>query len=702
MQNYCSVHHKDNIMHKHCRNFLLLCTLSLPVEAQEVLEAIEVSEKYEHLTPQYWEENVGTQILSGKKNTITNLKDIPKLQTNNYRQASFKTPGLLISEIPNESLAALTYRGLGDPHESAHILLLQDGIPVAADMFGYPAHYYAPALPMVDKFQFIRGGSALHYGPQPGGAVNYLSRPLKRTQASSGYASVAGGSFNLLTTNHAVYGKIGDHAYGIEFYRRQGDGPQKINSDFNADYVQIRDHIFKGQNTFKISFNGYNSDHGETGGFAKRRGVNLNTFGDDQTLASKRYDRLKVHRAQLSVAVDRRIDETSLVEVKFWGTAYNRYSKRQNQDGGLATFGALYSGTTNQIVDQRYFGYNGEVRYLKNYMLFGNEQTFSAGLLSYNLLSPLVIETGNRPDANHGTVTRRTARATHTNSSFAENRFAFGNFLITPGIRVENIRQIIEERKGGALREKDNQDVVPLLGIGLSYHATNESQIYANVSEAYKPLTWADAIATNVNETVAGDIEASKTLNSEIGHRGQTDTFNWDVSVFFIRYENRIAKIGTEYTNSGGGTHQGVDAAGEFKLKGSFNVYANTSFLNAKFSSGPLKNLTPQYAPKNISRVGIIYHKEDQVKIALMGVFLSRHYANDNNGNGPTTNSGNDFEIPAYSVFDLTGDWHISKEWMLSAGLNNLLNKNYYSRIRSDGVIWSLGRNFYAGLTYQF
>lgn len=690
---------------------LSIFTAILPTFAQTTLETIEVTESKEGSFSGYWEENKGTQIFSGKKNTVTELKQIPKLQTNNYRQATSQTPGLLISEIPNESLAAITYRGLGDPHESYNLLLLQDGLPVAADMYAYPAHYYSPALPMMDKFQFIRGGAALHYGPQPGGVVNYMSFPIKKDQANSGNFGASGGTYNLLTTNNSFFGSKKDHSYAVEFYRRQGDGPQRINSNFIADYVQLRDHIFKGKNTFKINFNGYNSDHGETGGFSKITGIDRNVFGDDLGNASKKHDRLKVHRAQISFGLDHKIDDTQTIEASIWGNAYNRYSKRQDK-GTAPTFGGTYNAATNQITDQRYFGYNAQIRYLKNYSFFGDDHTFSAGYLNYNLISPLVQEAGAKADANHGAVTRRTDRETHTNSYFMENRFSFDNFMLTPGIRIENIRQSVNERVGGALRKKDETDNVPILGLGFAYHVTDESQIYANLSEAYKPLTWADAIPSSPVETVASDIKAAKTLNSELGYRGQTDKVNWDFSIFFIRYENKIAKVGTVYQNSGAGTHKGIDAATEFKisnilpqfkLKGDFNFYANISLLDARYTRGSLKDKTPQYAPKTMSRVGFIYNKENLLKVALMGVIVGRHFADDNNGNGASgTNSPNDFEIPSYTVLDLTGDWQFKKNWTVSAGINNLLDKQYYSRIRSDGVIWAMNRNYYAGLTYQF
>jgi Fe(3+) dicitrate transport protein len=693
------------------RKFLIsLVLLPAFTHAQEALDTIEVTEKKSDSFFEFWEENKGTQIFSGKKNTVTSLKEIPQLQTNNYRQATSQTPGLLISEVPNESLAAITYRGLGDPHESYNLLLLQDGIPVASDMYGYPAHYYSPALPMMQQVQFIRGGAGLLFGPQPGGVLNYISRPLEQNQKLSGQVNVTGGSYDLLATNNAVFGSSGNNSYGIEFYRRQGNGPQRSNSDFHADYVQIRNHTFAGKNKYKVSFNGYNSDHGEPGGFTKETGTGQNTFGGDIRNNTKEHDRLKVNRAQLAVGLEHRFDETSQLDANLWAGVYRRYSKRQNGN----RFGQTPTGNNNQINEQNFNSFSGDVRYLKNYSAFGSEHTLSAGVMSYNIDSPIESGNGATVDSNRPTAASRThaMRLSRVNSAFLENRFAFGNLMITPGMRFENIRQSLRNTTNGTYGEVNNN--VPLLGLGVAYHVSETSQVYANFSESYKPLTYSEAVPTTTNEIVEGNIDPSMFWTYELGYRGQTTYLNWDTSVFLINYDNKLAKVDTgnldgsnnrifALRNSGRGRHTGVDLAGEFKLSqlfptlrpmGNFNLYANTAYLEARYTGGPLNGNTPQYAPKNITRTGLIYSNEDQLKIALMGVFSGRHFADDSNTER--------FEIPYYMVWDLTADWQFRKHWLLSLGINNLFDRQYYSRVRNDGIQWALDRNYYAGVSYQF
>ena len=234
------------------------------------------------------------------------------------------------------------------------------------------------------------------------------------------------------------------------------------------------------------------------------------------------------------------LDDKSKLQVNLWATAYRRYSQSQNTTG--SNFGRFPTGTTNSIVTQQYYGYNGEIRYLRNY----GEHTFTAGYLNYNLLSPYVAETGSAVDSNHGDVTRRLDRTTNTNSFFAENRFAFGNLMVTPGVRVENIRQTIDERKNtanGASRDVDHTENVPLFGLGMAYHLNDQSQLYANVSESYKPVTYQEAVPlTNTSTSISGDIDPSKILSYELGYRTQTDKFVVDASAFFIRYENKFGR----------------------------------------------------------------------------------------------------------------------------------------------------------------
>jgi Fe(3+) dicitrate transport protein len=127
---------------------------------------------------------------------------------------------------------------------------------------------------------------------------------------------------------------------------------------------------------------------------------------------------------------------------------------------------------------------------------------------------------------------------------------------------------------------------------------------------------------------------------------------------------------------------------------GSLSLYANATFLDAEFVSGPLEGRTPRFAPDYLVRGGVIYRLRDRCKIALLGTFAGESFADD-------ANTQERF-IPAYTVWDLTAEVKIYKEISLNAGINNLFDEAYYARIANTGIDPAAGRNFYGGFSVKF
>mgnify|MGYP006317129767 CR=1 FL=1 len=116
----------------------------------------------------------GTDVYDGKKTAVIDPTEAPKIVNDNYRQALSRTPGLVLAE-ESTPLLSIGYRGL-DPHRTQFTQVLKDGIPIAADLFGYPENYYMPPLDAVQQIDVVHGGAALLYGPQPGGALNFVMK----------------------------------------------------------------------------------------------------------------------------------------------------------------------------------------------------------------------------------------------------------------------------------------------------------------------------------------------------------------------------------------------------------------------------------------------------------------------------------------------------------------------------------------------
>jgi Fe(3+) dicitrate transport protein len=59
--------------------------------------------------------------------------------------------------------------------------------------------------------------------------------------------------------------------------------------------------------------------------------------------------------------------------------------------------------------------------------------------------------------------------------------------------------------------------------------------------------------------------------------------------------------------------------------------------------------------------------------------------------------------VPAHAVWDLTAEWRVPGTAIrLIGGVNNLLDEDYYSRVRADGIDPAPRRHGYLGAAIEF
>ena len=237
---------------------------------------------------------------------------------------------------------------------------------------------------------------------------------------------------------------------------------------------------------------------------------------------------------------------------------------------------------------------------------------------------------------------------------------------------------------------------------------------------------------TDGTALVPSDLEDSKAWQYEIGFRGRPKNWvSWDVSAFLLDFDNQIGRIAlpggfSTVANVGRARHFGAEIAAELDViglaealaghqpatagkdgkttaaptladrYGSLSLYGNVMFLDAEFVSGPLDGRTPRYAPDYLVRAGIIYRApQERFTVAFTGTLVGDSYADD--ANTPSRH------VPASMVWDLTAEAKVWKDIVsVNAGINNLFDADYYSRIRDDGIDPAYGRNFYLGMSLKF
>jgi len=657
----------------------------------------------------------GVQINSGKKTTEADLEAIPPIASNNYRQAFTQLPGLLTSEVSNESFASFSYRGMGDPHESFNMNLLRNGLPIAADMYGYPANYYVPPIDSVQSIQFIRGGASLMYGPQVGGALNFVTRKPDPKAPASVYSKQVFGERNFFSTYNELSGTSGNVSYLGFFHRRQSDGFRDENSDYGVNNGNMMFAIEASPKAkWTVEFDAYDADHGEAGGLTLETGEGLANYNENRFQSSVLYDRLRIQRYSGTVGLEYEVDADTTIVARAFGGYYDRFSRRQSA-GTANPFGGIYNGTTNTIADQEFSTVGLDARVAHKWKMFGEEQNLAAGFLLYGVDSPFTQEQGSTPWADSGTLQRDIDRTTRTGSLFAENRFNFGRLKITPGARIEMIDIGVDENIPTTpelgLRTEDDFTAVLLPGVGVGYDLSPDTEAYANATTGYKPKTYADVVPLNSGDTISNDLDPAHSSMYETGVRGTPMSWmRFDSSVFLTTFTDQFGRVGSNIQNVGDSRTYGLDLMTEFaavKLYdsvvgsrlsdyiGNINLFWNAQFLNAEFTDGPVDGKTPQYAPDYVMRTGVRYDYDSRYKLAFLGTLVDDHYADD-------ANTANRY-IPSYRVWDLTGEAElIPSRLSLVAGVNNIFDEKYYARIRSNGIDPGLPRNVYGGVVLKF
>jgi Fe(3+) dicitrate transport protein len=701
----------------------VLCTVLLPgllfaQSSPRVLDTLTVYGESENDSiiqnpfPEAVEDN---RIFSGKRATVIDLDALPKVQANNYRQALALTPGLLYSE-ETTPLVSLGFRGIGTPDRAQFLQVLKDGIPIHSDPFGYPEAYYMPPLDVVDRLEFIRGGAALMFGAQPAGALNYVTHMPVTDKPFTFRTQNVFGTDDFYSNYTSFSGTSGSTGYYGYFNHRESNGFREANSRYSLDGGLFKlVQSFSKSTRLVLSLDVYEEKHREPGG------LSLPDFRSNPRKTTRFNDHFALSRYAVAADLQHNIQPGTDLSLKVWFAHLTRQSWRQ-QGGGFGTVPTGAAALTNVIQDQRFQSVGFEPRLRHDWEGLGASNTLSAGFQLYGLRSPRSDREGQSATALEGILegsrffnSEDSMRRVFYGSAFAENKFSWGDFSLTPGFRFEGIRQSVSSQKwtGGATGSLKHSEVTkidyqPLVGLGAAYELPRQQQIYANVSQSYRPTIFSQSIVAAPG-MAATDASPNIGWNYELGVRGRpTPWLTYDTSLFLIDLDNRFGVSNSQLTSVGRSINYGWDASAQVDLIGvlaartgrdlnascgNLNLYGSLTLLEAGLHGGPSNGGTPMYAPTYLLRTGLIYGFR-KAKVSMLGTLMGKHNAQDN--------SDPAFEIPSFVTWDLTAEIPVHPRVSVMAGINNLFDRQYFSRVTAQGVDPSYGRNVYAGLSFQF
>jgi Fe(3+) dicitrate transport protein len=671
-------------------------------------------------------------IYAGKKSEVIILDKInADLSINNTRQIFSKVPGLNIWENDGSGIQTnISTRGLS-ANRSWEFNVRQNGYDISSEAFGYPESYYTPPTESLSKIEIVRGASSLQYGTQFGGLLNYEIKKGHATKKLSVEEQVTFGSYGLANFYSAIGGTIKKLNYYVFLHDRQADGWRQ-NSRYNTrTFFVSANYQFTKKLNIALEYTNMENSSQQPGGLTD---IQLKTNSPLSNRA-RNWIGTPWNVAALTIKYDIS-PKVSLIIKTFTSMSERNSVGNLNAINIIDSINPLTLAYNLRRVDRDFYQNIGtEARLSYKYKLFKQSHTLASGVRAYAGNTQRKQKgTGNSGSDFDITLTNNqyvTDLKFNTNNYafFAENIFQITNkFKVIPGVRFENIYNKIE----GTINS-NTSSIVPqtsyrnilLAGIGSEYLISTKTNIYANISQAYRPVTFSEFTPSNADEIIDPNLKDAKGLNADFGYRGMVKNFlNFDVGMFYLNYDNRVGTIlqnGANFkTNIGQSVSQGIESFIEinpFKIWnenpkwGSISLFTSNSFIDAKYVNSKETDPTKSYngkqvenAPRNINRMGLTYTYKTFTSTFLYSS-SSEIYTDALNTELPNT-TYQIGKIEGYKVMDLSCAYVFLKNCNIKSGVNNLADEAYATR-RSNGypgpgLLPGNGRTFYLSFGVKF
>jgi Fe(3+) dicitrate transport protein len=545
------------------------------------------------------------------------------------------------------------------------------------------------------------------------------------------------GSKGLFNTYNAVGGTKGKVHYYSFFDHRNGDGwRQNSRYHTNTGFGSL---TYNMTSKFSVTTEVMHSQirSQQAGGLTDAQ------FGEDaqQSLRSRNW--FDIRWTTAAIIANYKVSEKARWNTKLFAVHGDRNSVGFMQaitvKDSINPATMQYNNRTLQIDNYRNYGL--ESRYITDYQLGSIKNTIAGGIRLY---------TGNthrQADGKGTTGTEYTTQVigayprdidyvSHNAAAFVENIFHISDkFIVIPGLRYEYVEGVASGRNGYVngsetlLQKQKKGRGFLLAGIGAEYHVSSTTEVYANYSQAYRPMQFSDLTTPPTTDVLDPNLKDAKGYNIDLGYRGKLKSYLYfDVSGFYLKYNNRIGTIAQQRadnsfynyrTNVGNSYSKGFEGFVEFSPVKAFvasnsahdlSIFGSYGYTNARYGNFSVitkngnnlvqKNLKDQKvenAPVNILRTGTTYTYKG---LSLTGQLssVSEAFSDANNTKVPTANGQNGL-IPSYTVIDLTATYHFAKNLNVKAGVNNAGDERYFTRraggYPGPGVLPADGRTFF-------
>ncbi|MFT3933120.1 MAG: TonB-dependent receptor [Chitinophagaceae bacterium] len=696
-----------------------------------VLDSVIINAGLKTTQSSYLPDVKGVLIYAGKRTNEIDFTSLTAgLESNLGRTTLAKIPGLTMWEMDGAGTQLNVGSRGTDSHRSIEMNMRQNGYTTNSDLFGYPENHYTVPMQGIESIQLVRGSSALQFGPQFGGSMNFTMKQGDSTKPLAIESEQTAGSYGYFNSFNAVGGTKGKLNYYAYYDDRHGNGWRQ-NSKFNyhAYYAHLA-YKLTDKATLTAEFSRMDYVQQIAGGLTDAQFA----ANSQQSFRTRNYFQPFINIPALKF--DYNASANTQIQITARGLIGQRNSVQFINAGNVMDTINKSLGTYNpRQVDRDYYNsFTSEARIVHKYHIGKVSSVLSGGMMYF-------VQLTKRRQKGVGTIGSDFDLSltqpygidlrlhTHNFAAFAENIFNLTPKLsITPGVRYEIIGTDMDGVINNATAPINyyGKRTFPLFGTGIQYKLNASSQVYGNISQAYRPYLYASVTPADRLDVIDPHLKDSKGYNVDLGYRGHiSNILQFDINAFYLYYGNKIGLLtetnnGTPYlytTNIGNSDAKGVETYLELSLlhlanpgakNSDIRLFTSLAYDDAKYTSGVInlsgKNVSVkgnmvENAPKWIAKTGIDFIIK-QVSTGFQYSYTSKTYNDAFNtvfsANGVTG------EIPAYHVFDWHFGWQISRILHMSGVINNFTNEKYFNRritmYPGPGILPADGRTFNVSL----
>ena len=701
------------------------------------LSEVEINEKRNEIfSLKKLEDIVETSIYAGKKTEVVLIEESPGLALNNARQIYRQVAGLNIYQNDDAGLQLnIGGRGL-DPNRTANFNTRQNGYDISADVLGYPESYYTPPAEALDRVEIVRGAASLQYGTQFGGLINFVLKSPSQIKGNKYTIRTTAGSNGLFSNFTSIDGANKDISYYSFINYKKGNG-FRINSSFESTngYIHLNKRINKKISmSFEVTLLDYLAQ--------QAGGLNDKMFFEDPLQSNRSRNWFKVKWRLYNLKINYKPSHKNYHTLSIFGLDAERFAlgHRSNRVAQLDPMieRDLIHGDFNNLGAEYRMLLRRKIKDIKIANLLGvkfyksnNTSTQGPGSdgadpdfnFYYNLFPYYKNQSSYKyPNLNLALFTE--------NIIYVNKRFS-----ITPGLRYEKIETksdgnyifVSVDAANNPITDttlynttENSRDFI-LFGLGLSYKTKNIFELYANASQNYRSVTFADISTVNPAYIINPNIQDEKGYTADIGIRGNIQNrISYDMNLFYLLYEQRIGfvqkiqadgNIKSERGNVGDAKIAGIESLIDVKfldlnsINFQCSYYINTSFIKSEYIASQQNGImgnSVEFVPKINIKTGFNI-KYKSLTSNIQFTYLSQQYTDATNAIESNL-SGVIGEIPEYKILDINLAYN--NKYKIELGVNNLLNSYYFTRRATGypgpGIIPSPPRNYYASIELNF